>query len=357
MSPELRSDCDELLRHSMKITQAMIEIACMREWFATAQAMIDFRRCLVQALDIKSSQLLQVPHFTEETLEKIRKHKTEITTLSDFLALDAEERKEILGMEPEEFLDVQAFCQHVGEIELKASVEVEDESEIVVGDVATVTVRMMRKAMRENEATGPAHAPFFPDPKFEEWWFFLVAPSEKPGKDKPSKASSTEKTSAATRIVHFERVMDRERYVEEQLRFQVTNPGKNTLVLHAHCDAYAGIDKKVELTFHAHGEEEFKRQLPMHKDDEDLDLQPTLFQQWMGDLSHADESDEEEEEDRPSGGAPMRRRGGRPDERDKGHAEAKSPAGKSEALGSREAGGAEDKDSDDGSGESSSDSD
>jgi len=318
--------------------------------------MIDFRRFLVQALDLKSSQLVQVPHFTEETLEKCRKHKTEITTLSDFLAINFEERKELLGMEAEQFLDVQAFCQHVGEIELKASVEVEDESEIVVGDVATVTVKMMRKALRENEATGPAHAPLFPDPKFEEWWFFLVAPSEKPGKEKSIKAASTEKTSSATRIVHFERVLDRECYVEEQLRFQVTNPGKNTVVLYALCDAYAGIDKKVELTFHAHGEEEFKRQLPVYEQDEDLDLQPTLFQQWMGDLSHADESDEEEEEDRPSGGTPMRRRGGRPDERDKKHAEAKSPAGKSEASGSREVGGTEDKDSDDGSGESSSDS-
>jgi len=357
MSPELRSDCDELLRHSMKITQAMIEIACMREWFATAQAMIDFRRCLVQALDIKSSELLQVPHFTEETLEKVRKHKTELTTLSDFLAMDATERKDMLGMEAEQFLDVEAFCQHVGEIELKASVEVEDEPEIVVGDVATVTVRMMRKALRENEATGPAHAPLFPDPKFEEWWFFLVAPSEKPSKERSIKASCNDKTSSATRIVHFERVLDRERYVEEQLRFQVTSPGKNTLVLYALCDAYAGIDKKVELTFHAHGEEEFKRQLPVHEQDEDLDLQPTLFQQWMGDLSHADESDEEEEEDRPSGGTPLRRRGGRPDERDKNQVEAKSPVSKSETSGNREAGDAEEKDSDDGSGESSSDSD
>merc|ERR1719211_786612 len=95
MSPELRSDCDELLRHSMKITQAMIEIACMREWFATAQAMIEFRRCLVQALDVKSSQLLQVPHFTKDSLSK-----------------DASERKGINTMEPQQALDVEAFCNH-----------------------------------------------------------------------------------------------------------------------------------------------------------------------------------------------------------------------------------------------------
>lgn len=354
MSPELRSDSDHLLRHSMKITQAMIEIACMREWFATAQAMIEFRRCLVQALDVKSSQLLQVPHVTEETLELCRQSRTPVSTLSEFLALDAEQRRDMLQMDGEKLLDVEAFCSHVGEIELKASVEVEDEQEIVVGDVATVTVQMMRKVLRENEAIGPVHAPLFPEPKFEEWWFFLVASSEKSGK--AAKAGAPEKSSSATRIVHFERVLDRERFVEEKLRFQVTNPGKNTLVLHALCDAYAGMDKKVELTFHASGEDELKRQLPLHEDDEDLDLQPTLFQQWMGDLSHVDESEDEEEEDgrpsesRPTAGSPRRR--GRPEDRERSHAEAKakSPGAKTEAADAQDIACGE-------SGDSSSDSD
>merc|ERR1719277_941441 len=92
MAAELRSDCDELLGHSMKVTQAMIEIACMREWFATAQAMIEFRRCLVQALDVKSSQLLQIPHFREDLVEKC----VGVSTLVEFLALDVDRRKALL---------------------------------------------------------------------------------------------------------------------------------------------------------------------------------------------------------------------------------------------------------------------
>mmetsp|Transcript_20120 Transcript_20120/g.55414 ORF Transcript_20120/g.55414 Transcript_20120/m.55414 type:complete len:683 (-) Transcript_20120:82-2130(-) len=343
MTPELRSDCDALLRHSMKITQAMIEIACMREWFTTAQAMLDFRRCLVQALDVKSSQLLQVPHFTEETLELCRASK--VTTLAEFLATDAEQRKSMLKLEPAQLADVEAFCSHVGEIELKANIEVEDEGEIVVGDVATVTVQMMRKHLCENEAIGPTHAPLYPDPKFEEWWFFLVAPSEKP---------SNEKSGSASRIVHFERILDRERFVEEKLRFQVTNSGKNTLVLHALCDAYAGMDRKVELNFLAHAEEEFKRELPVHEEDEDLDLQPTLFQQWMGDLSQVDESDDEEEEEATSGSG-SQRRGRRPAERERGQGEEKGGAERAEA--DKGGAGAQDEgDNDDESGDSSSES-
>lgn len=145
MSPELRADCDQLLRHSMKITQAMIEIACMREWFFTAQAMIEFRRSMVQALDIKSSQLLQIPHFTEENLKHCQRGKNAVSTLSEFLKKDPEDRKGLGNMSPNQMLDIEAFCAHVSDVELKAVIEVEDEGDIVVGDVATVTCQLRRK--------------------------------------------------------------------------------------------------------------------------------------------------------------------------------------------------------------------
>ncbi|CAE8658538.1 unnamed protein product [Polarella glacialis] len=275
MTPELRQDLDELLGHSIKVTQAMIEIACMREWFATAQAMIDYRRCLVQALDVKSSQLLQIPHFKEEHLELCRTAKEPITTLPEFLAMDAPARKALTKLNPEELLDVEAFCSHVGDRVIKAHIEVEDEGEIVVGDVATVTVQMFWKHLQKGEAQGPAHAPYFPEPKFEEWWLFLV-----------------EAGSSSSRIVHFERVLDTERMLEEQLRFQVTKAGENKLVLHAMCDSYAGLDQRIELTYTARAEDEVERKMPLFEDDEDLDTCPTLFQQWMGDLQ-GDESEEE----------------------------------------------------------------
>lgn len=274
MFVELKNDLNELLRHSMKVSQAMIEVACMREWFGTAQGMIEFRRCLVQALDIKSSQLLQIPHFTEKHVELCRKATPSITTLKDFLALEADERRKLSQLSDTECLDVESLCQFIGESRVKATIATDDEAEIVVGDVATVTVRLFRSHLEKGEALGPVHAPFFPGAKFEEWWFFLVD------------------SGAKERIVHFERVVEVERCIEEKLRFQVTKAGENNLVLHAMCDAYAGLDHKVELTFHAHAEDEFVRKMPVHQEDENLDLQPTLFQQWMGDLK-GDESEEE----------------------------------------------------------------
>jgi len=279
MSPELREDCDQLLRHSMRITQAMIEIACMREWFFTAQAMIEFRRCLVQALDLKTSQLLQIPHFNEEVLKHCHRGKNAVSTLSEFLNKDPESRKGLGNMEPNQLADIEAFCAHVSDAELKAIIEVEDEGDIVVGDVATVSVQLKRKNLREKEAMGPVHAPFFPEPKFEEWWLFLV------------------EATPSTRIITFEKIKDTGGVAEEKFRFQVSRPGKHSLVLHALCDSYAGIDQKVDLNFNALTEDEVKREVFVHPEDEELDLQPTLFQQFMGELNREEESEEEEEEE------------------------------------------------------------
>jgi len=289
MTPQLRSDLDQLLKYSMKITQAMIEIACMREWFFTAQAMIDFRRSLVQALDAKSSQLLQIPHFTEETIKHCHKGKNSVSTLPDFLAKDPEQRKGLSTMEPQQILDIEAFAMHVSDMEMTAEVEVEDEKEIVVGDIATVSVKMTRKNLQEGEAVGPVHAPLFPEAKYEEWWIFLV------------------EGSPSTRIITYERIRSTERVFEEKLRFQISRPGKHKLDLHVLCDSYAGLDKKVELNFNACQESEVKRDVFVHKEDEDLDLQPTLFQQFMGDFGQEEESEEEEEDDDKQKAKPVKK--------------------------------------------------
>jgi len=280
MTPELKADCDQMLKHSMSITQSMIEIACMREWFPTAQAMIEFKRCLVQALDVKSSQLLQIPHVTEEILKNIPKSRKEPTSLQEFLAKDAKQRSALLKVDGAESADVEAFCQHVSDLQLTVKIEVEDEPEIVVGDIATLTVQMVRNNLKEGEAIGPVHAPFFPETKFEEWWLFLI------------------EMGPSARIITYERIRNTDRFVEAKMRFQVARPGPHHMVVHCLCDSYNGIDQKEELKFIVKQENEVNRELIIHKEDEELDRHPTLVQQLLGDTKPDEESEEEEEEEK-----------------------------------------------------------
>mmetsp|Transcript_29170 Transcript_29170/g.45652 ORF Transcript_29170/g.45652 Transcript_29170/m.45652 type:complete len:671 (-) Transcript_29170:101-2113(-) len=278
-TPELQEDCDKLLDHSVVVTQAMIEIACMREWFFTAKAMIEFRVRLIQALDISTSQLMQIPHFTSEAVKYCEKKK--IDTLAKFLDQTQEERKTLSKLEDEQKIeDLEEFCRHVSRVELEARIEVEDESEIVLGDVATVHCTLRRSNIGQNEAMGAIHAPHFPKPKLEEWWLFLV------------------EATPSTRIITFSKIRGTGCETKETMQFQISRPGKHALVLHAVCDSYAGVDRKADLVFNALTEAEIKREIFVHPEDEALDQQPTLFQQFMGELHPPEEeSDEEEEED------------------------------------------------------------
>merc|ERR1712137_1193088 len=150
------------------------------------------------------------------------------------------------------------------------------------GDIATVTAAIVRKNLKEGEALGPVHAPFFPDPKFEEWWIFLTEGSNQ-------------------RILAFERVRDTERIAEVKMRFQISRPGKYSFAVHALCDSYTGLDQKADINFVAKSESEVQREFILHKEDEDLDLMPTLFQQMMGELNKEEDSDEEEEDVKDKG--------------------------------------------------------
>merc|ERR1719498_1127553 len=85
------------------------------------------------------------------------------------------------------------------------------------------------------------------------------------------------------------------------MRFQISNPNPHqSLVLHAMCDSYAGIDQKCDVKFEVKKEAEAKREIICHEEDKELDNMPTLFQQFMGDLGgNQSESEDEEEDNRP----------------------------------------------------------
>ena len=53
-----RAICGGQFNPSQQLRHENLHPSRPKEWFGTAQGMIEFRRCLVQALDIKSSEHL-----------------------------------------------------------------------------------------------------------------------------------------------------------------------------------------------------------------------------------------------------------------------------------------------------------
>ncbi|CAD7933846.1 unnamed protein product [Amoebophrya sp. A120] len=277
LSPELKQNLDELLRHVDKITTSMIEIACMREWLATAQSVIEFRRCIIQALDVKSNSLLQIPHFTEENVKHCLKGNNPIKEILTFLQRDKELRRGVANLEPDQLLDIDEFAAHFTMPDITATAVVEGEKTICKDDIATITVKIARTQLEEGEALGYVHAPFFPDFKIEEWYIFLCENSK---------------------IICYEKVRTQERIINEKMRFHVGRKGKHNLQVICMCDSYAGLDKTIKVEFDAIlPEEDKERSIYVHPEDEKLDDCPTLFQQLVGDMGAYDESEDEEEDE------------------------------------------------------------
>lgn len=289
MSVGLRAELDDFLRNCDRVMNSMIEIACVREWLTTAQALIEFKRCLVQALDSRSNSLLQIPHFNEESVKHCAKGSTPIKDLTQFLQREPANRRGVATMSEEELLDVNDFCRHMTQVTVELKAEVEGETCICRDDIATVHVKVIRDQLQEGEALGYVHAPFWPELKEEEWYLFLLEGG------KP---------------ITYARVQNNKKQFTEKIQFQVGRKGKHSLSVLAMCDSYSGIDKTAKVEFESLDPDECERKIYVHPEDQKLDEHPTLFQQLLGDAGLGDEESEDEEEGEGGGSSAKKEEAG-----------------------------------------------
>lgn len=281
LSDQLMDDLNTLLRASELVTQCMAELAFFRGWLNTLQSVIEFRRRLVQGVDVAgvAAPFLQIPHFDETTVKHCLKGRKAVRDFKAFVKQDPCERKGMLMMTPEQIEDITAFCLHVPLLRLSATASVADEETIVEGDVVSVTVSLTRENLRDDrETVGFVHAPRFPVLRQEAWWLLVY-----------------EKLSGA--LVAFTRSKNPGRSWVERLQFEAPKKGKWTYHCLAMSDDYVGLDTLTDVTITVSAPYEVRRELYVHPDDEALDLAPTLFQQMLGQSNEAGHSSDEEEDD------------------------------------------------------------
>ncbi|KAL8433288.1 hypothetical protein ACSSS7_003972 [Eimeria intestinalis] len=144
MNPRLLEKLHQLLKDSLPITQCMMEVSVLSDWFLTAQSVLEFRRSLIQAIEGRSQSLLQIPHYDDSFPRRIHRDKHPIRDLGTFL----NQGREVDWLSEQENADIKAFSEHVSRMELKAEIIVDDEDEIVVGDIATCRITLTRKNLK-----------------------------------------------------------------------------------------------------------------------------------------------------------------------------------------------------------------
>ncbi|KAK3758267.1 hypothetical protein RRG08_036537 [Elysia crispata] len=114
--------------------------------------MMKLSQMIIQALDEKSSPLVQLPHITPDMLRHFMTRKRDIRHIRDFISMKEEDRRAMLrGLTDAEYLDVMTVCAHLPFVEMNLKTEVlgEEDATITAGSIVTVTVNLVRKDLGE----------------------------------------------------------------------------------------------------------------------------------------------------------------------------------------------------------------
>jgi pre-mRNA-splicing helicase BRR2 len=177
LSADMHMDQKTVLRESINLVQAIVDVISSNGWLKPALAAMELSQMLVQGLWNKDHVLRQIPHFTEEIVQRCLNYKGEeaIETVFDILSLEDDVRNDLLRLPDDKMADVATFCNTYPNIEVKYTIE--DADEITAGDAVKLVVTLEREMDEEEEVDeqelGKVVAPLFPGEKKEAWWVIV----------------------------------------------------------------------------------------------------------------------------------------------------------------------------------------
>jgi len=200
LSPDLARDCAWVVERCPPLLSALVDVISSEGWLKPALATMELCQMVVQGVwaDAPSAPLLQVPHFTTTTLERLcavaeRAGVPLPESVFDLTAMDSSVRVQGLeGLSQSQLEDVARFCNRYPAIDVVYTLEEEGGGAAVIespqtllrlpaGEPATLKVTLSREVgaegMSEGAGLGAVVAPLFPKPKTEGWWLVLGIPS------------------------------------------------------------------------------------------------------------------------------------------------------------------------------------
>lgn len=277
-TPSLQDDLRNMLKLSNSLVDAMISVCQHQDSLQTAINCIEYSQYLTQAMWVKDSTLLQLPHFTAEEVKHCEKGKQKVSSITQYREQPDDQKKGMADFTEEQKNDVLEYLKIFPDIEVSCKVFVDDDEDdkVYENDLCTVGVTIERKNLKEGEKAGLVHAPHFPYPKKEAWWIIL---GTKEGK-----------------IISIEKVANPNRIVEHKIKFMAPRKGEYEFDLIVKSNAYLGCDQKEKVkltTLDSSSLPEYK----IHPDDAELDDEPTLFEEILNAHIEEDSDDESDDED------------------------------------------------------------
>ena len=175
---DLRMDQEFSLKEGVTLIQAIVDVVSSNGWLKPALAAMELSQMIVQGLWNKDHPLRQIPHFTEDIVQRCLGYKGEdpIESVLDILSLEDDVRNSLLQLPDEKMADVAVFCNNYPNIDIEY--EVQDKDDVCSGDPVQITVKLEREldedlSEEELASVGKVSAPLFPEEKKESWWIVI----------------------------------------------------------------------------------------------------------------------------------------------------------------------------------------
>lgn len=231
LSSDLRTDQKRVLCDSINLIPAIVDVISSNGWLKPALAAMELSQMVVQGLWNKDNVLLQIPHFTNEIVNRCQAYEgdEQIETVFDILSLDDDVRSDLLCLPDEKMADVAVFCNSYPNIEV--TFDVQDPDDITASDPVQISVKLEREVddeeddSQEESILGKVAAPLFPKDKMEGWWIVI-------GNTKTNSLLSLKRVTL-------------QRKQQVMLEFIAPEePGDYSLTLFCMSDSYLGCDQE-----------------------------------------------------------------------------------------------------------------
>uniref|UniRef100_A0A0N5BBZ1 U5 small nuclear ribonucleoprotein 200 kDa helicase n=1 Tax=Strongyloides papillosus TaxID=174720 RepID=A0A0N5BBZ1_STREA len=226
LSAELNKDINDIVPIATRLAHACVDVITSNAWLKPAIAAMELAQMLTQAVNPSDHYLKQLPHSTQELIERAK--EMGINSVFDLLEMEDDDRNKLLQMDRSKLNDVAQFCNYYPSIEISYDIS---EKSPIVGDTVSVDVTMER----DNDIDGlapPVVAPFYPATRKDEGWWLVIGEPE----------SNT--ILAVKRVtVHAS--------AKVKLDFIAPSPGKHDLKLYFICDSYLGADQEFDFKIHS----------------------------------------------------------------------------------------------------------
>lgn len=251
LDEKMKQDTITLLDWSLQLVGCLAEIAAARRQTTPLIESIQISQMVVQAVWSESARigkdtsLLQLPHFTESTVDHASNKKNKIFSIMQFLELNKDKQHEFLqseGFSESQMMDVDYVASLLpSDVRFKTGYQVMDDEDnlgVTAGSVVTLTVEFTRpsrpggvlqddkpSAQPDPKTLIEAHCPYYPKEKMESWWIVMY--------------------DAANLLQAIKKVNVVKDQTEVNVPFMApAKEGVYTYTIQLLCDSYVGFDKK-----------------------------------------------------------------------------------------------------------------